>query len=195
MRTIIPKNAILVPETAKRVFEGVIYDVYHWEEKVYDGSIGVFEMLKRPDTVEMIVVSDDKILVQYQEQPHLGSFTSFPGGRHDHDEDTELDAAKRELKEETGYSCNDWKLVDVVQPHGKTEQFIYTFVATDIEDQVPMELDSGEKIENKWVTLEEFREIQKTTLFRTRAQKFLEGISDVNKLLTIEEYRGINLDK
>lgn len=192
LRTILPTNAVLVPEQAERVFKGVIYDVYQWKEPMYDGSVGVFEMLKRPDTVEVIVVRENKILVQYQEQPHLGRFTSFPGGRHDCEGDTELDAVKRELREETGYICDNWKLIDVVQPHLKIEQFIYTFVAANIVEHVPQELDNGEKIENKWVTLEEFNEILKTTRFRTRAKKFLDGISDITAILNLPEFQTQN---
>lgn len=33
MRTVIPRNAKLVPPEAKRVFKGIIYDVYHWQQK------------------------------------------------------------------------------------------------------------------------------------------------------------------
>lgn len=188
MRTILPKHAILVPNHAQRVFKGHLYDVYQWEETMFDGSKGAFEMLKRDDTVEMIVVNDDKVLIQYQEQPHLGHFTSFPGGRHDHTEETELDTAKRELKEETGYVCSNWTLLDVTQPNGKIEQFIYTFLASHVTEHGPMHLDSGERIENKWVTLEEFRTLITQTNFRTRAQKFLEPIEHLDELFTLPEY-------
>jgi len=35
---------------AQRVFKGIIFDVYQWKQKMFDGSQGIFEMLKRPDT-------------------------------------------------------------------------------------------------------------------------------------------------
>jgi len=44
MRNIIPKNARLVPEEAKLVFKGIIYDVYQWEQKMFDGTFSTFEM-------------------------------------------------------------------------------------------------------------------------------------------------------
>ena len=57
MRTI-PKDAKLVPADADKVFEGVIYDVYHWDQTLYDGSKAKFEMLKRPDTVVIIGIDN-----------------------------------------------------------------------------------------------------------------------------------------
>lgn len=195
MRTIIPENASLVPERAEKVFQGIIYSVYQWDEQMFDGTTEKFEMLKRPDTVEVLVINDDKILIQYQEQPYLGKFTSFPGGRHDQIEETELEAAKRELREETGYVCTEWKLIEVWQPHAKVEQFVYVYLAWNAEKVAEMTLDNGEKIENTWVTLEEFRNLEKETTFRSQAKKFLNGINHVQSLMDLSEFKGRHLDK
>src|SRR5690242_13066481 len=94
MRTTIPKDALLIPEHAARVFKGKIFDTYQWEETMFDGTRDIFEMLKRPDSVEVLVVHEGKLLVQKQEQPFLGQFYSFPGGGHDHEGEDELGAAK-----------------------------------------------------------------------------------------------------
>lgn len=188
MRTVVPKDAVLIPEQAECVFRGVIYDVYQWGEKMFNGSEATYEMLKRPDSVEVIVIEGDKILIQYQEQPHLGSFVSFPGGRHDVSEETELDAAKRELKEESGIVCKHWKLVNIVQMHSKIDHVVYTFVASGVSDTSPLCLDAGEKIENRWVKLEEFKELLNTTKFRTGAKQFLEKINSFAGLKELPEF-------
>jgi ADP-ribose pyrophosphatase len=135
MRKVLPENARLVPAKAELVFKGVIYDVYHWQQEVFDGSMATFEMLKRPDTVEAIAVRDDKIVILEQEQPSRKTYFGLPGGRHDVEGEDELDAAKRELLEETGLSFRTWKLLKVTQPHTKIEQFVYTFLATDFESE------------------------------------------------------------
>ena len=83
MRTFPPKNMRLPPPEAKRVFAGVIFDTYQWQQKMFDGSFSTFEMLKRPDTVEVIALKGDRIIVLEQEQPTLGSFRILPGCRSD----------------------------------------------------------------------------------------------------------------
>ena len=41
-----PKSKQPIPENAKRVFKGIIFDVYQWEQELYNGSKAVFEKLK-----------------------------------------------------------------------------------------------------------------------------------------------------
>lgn len=48
---VLPKGARLIPPEADRVFRGEIYEVYQWSQKMPDGSVKTFEMLRRPDTV------------------------------------------------------------------------------------------------------------------------------------------------
>lgn len=85
-----------VPSQAKRVFKGIIFDVYQWEQELFDGSKQTFEMLKRPDTVEVIAVKDGSILMSRQSQPNKHDFFSLFGGRVEPDEEP-LAAAQREL--------------------------------------------------------------------------------------------------
>jgi len=80
MKKIVPINAVLIPDSAERVFEGKIYDVYQWPQRLYDGSTATFEMLRRPDTVQTIGVVGDKIIVLNDEQPNRGARLSFVGG-------------------------------------------------------------------------------------------------------------------
>lgn len=71
MRTHIPEGASLIPKEAHRVFSGIIYDVYNWEQKMFDDSVQTFEMLKRPDTVKIIPVKEGKVVITKQTQPNL----------------------------------------------------------------------------------------------------------------------------
>jgi 8-oxo-dGTP pyrophosphatase MutT (NUDIX family) len=158
MRTYIPKGAKLVPEEAEKVFSGHIFDIYQWQQEMFDGSLATFEMVKRTDTVNIIAIRDDKIVIVNDEQPGRTARTGFPGGRHDRPEETELEAAKRELLEETGLSFKNWKLVRCVEPitaTNKIEWLLYTFVAFDFESEAPPSLDAGEKIEVSYVSYDE----------------------------------------
>jgi ADP-ribose pyrophosphatase len=159
MRTIIPTGSTLVPKQAVCVFKGMIFDTYQWDQELYDGTFKTFEMLKRPDTLVIIAVKDDKIIILDEEQPNLNQFYDIPGGMHDYDVEDELTAAKRELVEETGMTFKTWKLLAVVQHSKKIEQFLYTFLATDFEDQVPQKLDAGEKIKVMELSFDEAKKL------------------------------------
>ncbi|MBQ8992441.1 NUDIX domain-containing protein [Candidatus Saccharibacteria bacterium] len=158
MRSYIPKDARLIPENATKVYDGKIFKVYEWPQKMFDGRIETFEMLRREDTVVIFAIKDDKLVIERQRQPDTDWFYSFPGGRHENEEETELEAAKRELKEETGLSFKNWKLISAEQRESKEDRIIYTFVATDFESETEQSLDQGgEEIEVLEVTLEELK--------------------------------------
>ncbi len=185
MRRFLPKNAKLVPKDAQCIFKGIIFDTYQWQQKMYDGTFSTFEMLKRPDTISVIAVKNDMIVVLNQEQPGSKKFYDLPGGRHDVSAEDELDAAKRELLEETGMAFNTWRLVRVEQPQSKIEWFSYTFLATDFDNQINQDLDSGEKIDIEFMTLEEIRELKKTPKARYLAESVLGKINSLEELLSL----------
>jgi ADP-ribose pyrophosphatase len=154
-----PKSKQPLPENAKRVFKGEIFDVYQWEQEMFDGTKATFEKTKRPDTVVVFAVLDDgKILLTKQKQPGMEPFIGAAGGRVDLGEDI-LDAAKRELLEETGYTAGDFVLWKALQPDSKTEWAIYVFVAHKVKKTADLSLDAGEKIEVISVEFDEFMDI------------------------------------
>lgn len=149
------------PDNAKKVFEGIVFDVYQWEQEMFDGSTETFEAIKRIDSVTVVAVVDGKILINKEEQPGRGTFVALPGGRVDRDE-TSLEAVKRELLEETGYlsmSLIEWFSTDA-SDMAKLEWNSHYFIAKDCIKNKEIELDPGEKIETKLITLEELIEIR-----------------------------------
>jgi len=156
-----------ITKNAKKVFGGAIYDVYQWEQEMFDGSIATFEKLKRPDTATVIAVVGDKIILQEQEQPAKGFFLSLPGGRADKDEKT-IDTAKRELLEETGYSSRDimfWKTMHYSSTISWNDDY---FIARDCKHVREENLDNGEKIKNKLISFDEFVMLSENESFRHR---------------------------
>ena len=148
-----------IPPHAKKVFAGVLFDVYQWEQEMFDGSTATFEKLKRPDTVVVFPVLDDgHILLTEQEQPGKPPFIGAAGGRVDEGEGI-LAAAKRELLEETGYEAEEFELWHAEQPASKIEWAVFLFVAKGLKKVTEMNLDAGEKIRLKPVTFDEFVEI------------------------------------
>lgn len=58
-----------------------------------------------------------------------------------------IDAAKRELREETGFDSNNWKfLASYYQDQGCSEAFNYSYLALDCEKMFEQNLDSDEFI-------------------------------------------------
>lgn len=191
MRTIVPKNARLVPPDAKRVFKGIMYDAYHWQQPMFDGSRQTFEMLKRVDTVKVIAIKDNQIVILEEEQPSHGKYFAFPGGRHEEEHETERQAAERELYEETGLVFRDWKLIEVVQPNDEIEWFIYFFLATGFERQDAQNPDrGGEKIQIHLAGLEEVKRLggQPNGLYLRR--QIFERIRTLDELLALREYQA-----
>lgn len=145
-----------IPDHAKKVFQGVIFDVYQWEQELYDGTKTIFEKLKRPDTVVVFPVLDNgKILLTEQQQPGKQSFIGATGGRVDPGEDI-LAAAKRELLEESGYEAAEFILWEAQHPTSKIDWVVYTFIAKGLKKVADISLDGGEKITLKPVTFDEF---------------------------------------
>ena len=154
-----PKSKQPIPDNAKKVFGGVLFDVYQWEQELFDGTKTLFEKLKRPDTVVVFPVLDDgKILLTEQEQPGKEPFVGATGGRVDNGEDI-LEAAKRELLEESGYESSEFILWDAQHPTSKIDWVVYTFIAKGLKKVSDMNLDAGEKIILKPVSLDEFIDI------------------------------------
>lgn len=148
-----------MPLHAKKVFEGQVFDVYQWEQELYDGSTAIYEKLKRADTAIVFgILPDGKILLTEQEQPGKLPFIGAAGGRVDPGEDV-LHAAKRELLEETGYEAEKYILWDAQHPTSKIDWVVFTFIAKGLKEVGSQNLDPGEKINLKPVTFDELVDI------------------------------------
>ncbi len=184
-----PKSKQPIPENAKKVFEGVLFDVYQWEQEMFDDTKETFEKLKRPDTVVVFpVLPDGRIILTQQEQPAKEPFVGTTGGRVDKGEEI-LDAAKRELLEESGYEAEEFILWDTTQPVGKIDWVVYTFIAKGLKKVAEMNLDAGEKIKLFTVTFDELINIALDKNFSEReiAYYFFEAKLDPRKMEELKE--------
>lgn len=157
-----------IPDDAKIVFEGEIFKVYQWEQELYDGSKAIFEKAERPRSVEVIAVVDGKIVILDQEQPHRDPFTSLPGGRVEEGE-AALNAAERELLEETGYQSRDISLWKSMEDTGVVLWKKGIYIARDckkIHDGTP---DAGEKIRVRFISFDEFLLLSEDPDFRSKS--------------------------
>lgn len=190
-----PKSRKPIPPHAKCVFKGVLFDVYQWEQKLFDGSTATFEKVKRrEDTVTIIpVTADKKFIIIYEEQPGAKPFVSVPAGRMYEHEDP-MDAAKRELLEETGYAPKRLMLWDSFQPSGHIEWAHYIFIAHGCEKIRPQHLDAGEKIKLRAVSLQQFIRTASRDDFRAKdvSLKMLRALMFPNGMIRLQRAFGLH---
>ena len=155
----IPSNVKIFSDKARKVFSGVRFDVFQWDQEMYDGSIKTFETIKRNDTVIILSVVDDHIVLIQEQQPHWDyEVLAAPGGLIEHYESIHV-AAKRELEEETGFVFDNFYLVDISFPSPGIEWGRYIFIAKDFKHIQEKKLDGGEKANVVKIHLNKFVEM------------------------------------
>lgn len=157
------------PPHAKKVFSGKIFDIWQWEQEMFDGSTAIFERAKRLDAVTVVPITPEgRIILTRQLQPHWSEpAVSLPGGMGEIGE-TPLQIGKRELMEETGHASSDWRDWNSVAPSERIEYRIHTFIARDCTKVGELELDPGEKITLFEVSFDELLDIADSSGFRHR---------------------------
>ncbi len=183
-----------IPDNAKLVFKGIVFDVYQWEQELFDGSFSTFEAIKRQPSVTVIAEMDGKIIFNNEEQPGKPAFSALPGGRIE-TEDTPLSAAKRELLEETGFESDEWTewFVSDASNMSKIEWNSYYFIAKNCKKNKEPELEAGEKVEIIFITVEELLEKRNGMTNRSAALKehLSKAASDETEKQKLKDLLGI----
>lgn len=159
MNDLNPTSKQPIPKDARLVFKGLYSEIYQWDQVMYDGSVAIFEKIKRVDSALVIpVTQNNNLIIARQEQPGIAPFMGVLGGRVDAGE-TPIECAVRELAEETGLRAKSYELWYASQPSSIIEWVENVYIAKDIEKYTNPRLDSGEKIQLLEVTFDEFLKI------------------------------------
>ena len=155
-----------IPAHATCVFRGILFDVYHWEQELFDGSTTTFEAIKRLPSVQLLATtSDDRLVLLREEQPYVGSFISLPGGQVERGMTPEQ-AARNELLEELGMECEELVLWQEKAFSSAIHWASYDFIARRCRRVQAPQHEPGEKIEPFLVTFDEFLSEVDSTRFR-----------------------------
>lgn len=182
-----------IPKGSKKVFTGVIFDVYHIQKNDFDGNLQTYEFLKRVPAVCIVAVTGNKIITLHQMQILSRWYPSLPGGRIDLDEKP-LQAAKRELMEETGYVAGNFKLLKKYNEMSKIDYDDYLFLAKDCKKISIQHLDGGEKIKVKLSTFDEFLQLVRnpyTAIPRGLQYEMWEALLNKNKKAALKKKFGL----
>ena len=123
---------------------GLIPDYYYWE----GGDFAI---------VFALTAEQEVLLVRQYRHGAREITIELPAGLVDTEGESPLQAAQRELLEETGYSGGEWKLLRPIHVStGKSTTQAFVFLARGLRREGPQQLEDGEDVEVMTRPLKEF---------------------------------------
>ncbi|MBI3590559.1 MAG: NUDIX hydrolase [Candidatus Melainabacteria bacterium] len=161
---------------SKKIYEGKILTLTVDNVRMPNGRDAVREIIIHNGGITVVAQPNpEKVVLIRQFRYAIGKvFWELPAGRLNVNEDP-LFAAKRELKEETGFLAKAWEPLGIVYPlPGYSTEVLYFFKATELTDD-EQDLDPDENIEVKVTDLKQAWQMVKDG--EIRDAKTIAGIS------------------
>ena len=130
-------NANIIEKTvaSKRVFDGLILHIDHLTNELPDGRLAAREVARHVGASAVVPVDGEGnvYLVRQFRAPIDRVLLEVPAGKLDYKGEDRLEAAKRELEEETGLTAARWThLTDIVTTPGFSDENISLYLARDL---------------------------------------------------------------
>jgi ADP-ribose pyrophosphatase len=120
--------------STEHIFTGKIFKVEIDTVELPNGSISKRELVRHNGAVCVIAIVEDKLVLVEQYRKVIGrSMVEIPAGKLDTKQEDPESAARRELKEETGYIAGSMtKLFSFYSAIGFCDELIHLYVAEDL---------------------------------------------------------------
>lgn len=154
------KNLAEIQKKSEEIFNGKILHLFKDTIELPNGKEATREVIRHVGAVAVVPVTDDgKVIVEQQFRYPLGRvITEIPAGKLDSLSEDRLDAAKRELEEETGYTADAWTDLGIYYPSAAyCDEKITLYLATGLHAG-KRKLDEDEFLNVREVPLEELVE-------------------------------------
>ena len=125
-----------VQTESKTIFDGVILHVRRDEVTLPNGASSGRELIRHVGAVAVVPLLDDgHVIVERQfRYPIDEVITEIPAGKLDSKQEDRLEAAKRELREETGYTAEKWQNIGDFHPAAAySDEKITLYLATGLK--------------------------------------------------------------
>ncbi|MFC7371166.1 NUDIX hydrolase [Fictibacillus iocasae] len=145
----------------KSVYKGKIIDLQIEEVELPNGGTSSREIVKHPGAVAVIAVTDDKkaLMVRQYRKALEKTIVEIPAGKLEKGEDP-LACAKRELLEETGYSCRQIEKVgSFYTSPGFADEIIHLYFSDSLTYEGEQQTDEDEFLDVLKLTMEDIREL------------------------------------
>jgi 8-oxo-dGTP pyrophosphatase MutT (NUDIX family) len=133
----------------RTVHEGRIATLRVERFRYADGTEVEREVVHHPGAVGIVVVDGHSLVLVRQPREAVGEpdMLELPAGRLDHDDESPLETAKRELAEEIGKAADRWEpLTSFYTSVGILDERVHLFFATGLHD-APADSGEDERIE------------------------------------------------
>ncbi len=142
------------------IFDGIILNVKRDTVRLPNGGTATREVIRHIGAVCVIPVTEDgQVIVERQYRyPYDTVITEIPAGKLDSRGEDPLEAAKRELREETGFTADSWTELGGFYPAAAySDEYITMYMAQDLH-QGKQDLDPDEFLDVEKVPLDDLVE-------------------------------------